>query len=216
MILKLCRQRLSIEEKVYWGNMELRVFDIKIGITKLGPGVRFGIWTQGCPRRCSGCMSPNSQALDQGYLVDVDTLSKQIADSGLTELTISGGEPFLQAEELIALIDKVREAVDLGVIIYTGYTIEELNSSENAYHKQLLNKSDLIIDGAYVESLNDGKNLRGSSNQRAIPLTDRYRDFSKEFGTKPAEVEFFFQEERISMIGVPSRETLERFKQISF
>lgn len=196
--------------------MELRVFDIKTGITKLGPGLRFGIWTQGCPRRCSGCMSPNSQALNQGYLVDVEALSKQIVDSGRTELTISGGEPFLQAKQLIALIDKVRETVDLGVIIYTGYTIDELNSSENIYYKKLLKKSDLIVDGEYVESLNDGKNLRGSSNQRAIPLTDRYRDFSKEFGAKPAEVEFFFQEEKISMVGVPSQEILERFKNISF
>lgn len=196
--------------------MELRVFDIKTGITKLGPGVRFGIWTQGCPRRCSGCMSPNSQAMDQGYLVDIDALSKQIVDSGRTELTISGGEPFLQARQLTALIDKVRENVDLGVIIYTGYTIDELNASENTYYKKLLDMSDLIIDGAYVESLNDGKNLRGSSNQRAIPLTDRYREFSKELGTRPAEVEFFFQEEKISMVGVPSREILERFKKTSF
>lgn len=196
--------------------MELRVFDIKTGITKLGPGVRFGIWTQGCPRRCPGCMSPNSHALDKGYLVDVDTLSKQIIHSGRTELTISGGEPFLQAEQLTALIDKIRAEVDLGVIIYTGYTIEELNFSENSYHKILLSKSDLIIDGAYVESLNDGRNLRGSSNQRAIPLTDRYRDFSKELGTKPAEVEFFFQEEKICMVGVPSPEILGRFKTISF
>lgn len=196
--------------------MELRVFDIKTGITKLGPGVRFGIWTQGCHRRCPGCMSPNSQALDQGYLVDVDALSRQIVHSGRTGLTISGGEPFLQAEQLTALIDQVRKEVDLGVIIYTGYTIEELNSSENVYQKRLLNKSDLIIDGAYVEALNDGKNLRGSSNQRAILLTDRYRDFLKEFGTKPAEVEFFFQEEKITMVGVPSPELLEKFKTISF
>ena len=161
-------------------------------------------------------MSPNSQALDQGYLVDVDTLSRQIVHSGRTGLTISGGEPFLQAEQLTALIDQVRKEVDLGVIIYTGYTIEELNSSENVYQKRLLNKSDLIIDGAYVEALNDGKNLRGSSNQRAILLTDRYRDFLKEFGTKPAEVEFFFQEEKITMVGVPSPELLEKFKTISF
>lgn len=196
--------------------MNLRVFDIKTGITKLGPGVRFGIWTQGCQRRCPGCMSPNSQALDQGYFVDVDTLANQIVHSGRTELTISGGEPFLQAEQLAVLIEKVREEIDLGVIIYTGYTIEELTSSDNKYQKMLLDKCDLIIDGAYVEALNDGKNLRGSSNQRAIPLNNRYRDFSKELGTKPAEVEFFFQEERLSMVGVPSPEILERFKNISF
>lgn len=196
--------------------MDLRVFDIKHGITKLGPGMRFGIWTQGCPRRCPGCMSPNSQPLDQGYVVDVNALADEIINSGRTELTISGGEPFIQAEALASIIEKVRETRELGVIIYTGYTFEEILSNENKFCKNLLNQCDLLVDGAYEEMLNDGKNLRGSSNQRAIVLTDRYKDFIKEFGSRPAEVEFFFEEEKICMVGVPSSEILEKFKNIEF
>jgi anaerobic ribonucleoside-triphosphate reductase activating protein len=161
-------------------------------------------------------MSPDSQSLDGGYLADTDTLARQIIKSGRTELTISGGEPFIQAEPLVAIIDKVRETMDLGVIIYTGYTLEEIVTHENQYYRQLLDRCDLLVDGAYEESLHDGKNLRGSSNQRAIPFTDRYKAFSKEFGTKPAEVEFFFQEDKISMVGIPSSEILERFKNTAF
>ena len=81
---------------------------------------------------------------------------------------------------------------------------------------ELLQLCDLIIDGAYEETLNDGKNLRGSSNQKAILLTDKYIDFAKEIGTKPAEIEFFVRENRISMVGVPTREILQRMKNTSF
>lgn len=193
--------------------MTIRVFDIIDGITKLGPGVRFGIWTQGCLRKCAGCMTPGSQPLDGGYLVDVDSLVNTIKQSGKTELTISGGEPFLQTDALSELLIKLRKDIDIGVIVYTGFTYEEIRLN-NGYSK-LLDQCDLIIDGAYEESLNDGKNLRGSSNQKAVLLSDRYRDFIKEFGAKPAEVEFFVYEDKISMVGVPSREILEKIKKYS-
>lgn len=196
--------------------MELRVFDIIDGITKLGPGIRFGIWTQGCPRRCPGCMTSNSQPLDGGYLVGVDELVKRIQKSQRTELTISGGEPFLQAKALVELITKLRSHNEIGVIVYTGYTYDELQNSKDDSYMELLQLCDLIIDGAYEETLNDGKNLRGSSNQKAILLTDKYIDFAKEIGTKPAEIEFFVREDRISMVGVPTREILERMKNTSF
>ena len=196
--------------------MNIRLYDIKDGITKLGPGLRFGIWTQGCTRHCHGCMTPDSQPLDKGYLMSVEDLAAKIVSSGRTEITISGGEPFLQAKQLTKLIDIIQKEIDLGVIIYTGFTHEELMQSNNDEFLKLLDKCDLLVDGAYDESLNDGKNLRGSSNQRAIPLTERYKEFSAEYGTKPAEVEFFFQEEKVSMVGVPSAEVLERFKNTIF
>ena len=196
--------------------MELRVFDIIDGITKLGPGVRFGIWTQGCPRRCVGCMTPKSQPLDDGYLVNVDALVDRIQKAKRTELTISGGEPFLQAKALVELITKLKSYNEIGVIVYTGYTYEELTASKNDSYRELLRLCDLIIDGAYDETLYDGKNLRGSSNQRAIALTDKYADFAKEIGTRPAEIEFFVQEDRISMVGVPSHEILEKMKNTLF
>lgn len=196
--------------------MNIRVFDIIDGVTKLGPGIRFCIWTQGCPRRCTGCMTPESQPLDGGYLIDVDSLVDRIKQLRRTELTISGGEPFLQAAALTELIVKLRKDIDLGVIIYTGYTYEEIMSGSNYEYKVLSDQCDLIIDGPYEALLNDGKNLRGSSNQKAILITNRYKDFIKEFGEKPAEVEFFVREDRISMVGVPSHEVLENMKNIMF
>ena len=196
--------------------MEIRLHDMQDGVTKLGEGIRFVIWTQGCLRRCSGCMTPDSQPLDKGYSIEVEDLADTIVKSGRKGLTISGGEPFLQAGALSTLISCIRKKEDIGVIIYTGYTIEEIKESKDKEFEQLLNMCDLLIDGAYIEQWNDGKNLRGSWNQRTIPLTKRYMDYVSEYGSRSAEVEFFFQEDKISMVGIPTKKILERFKKMKF
>ena len=196
--------------------MELRVYDVQDCVTALGPGVRFAVWTQGCLRRCPGCRSPQSRPLDGGTLVDTRELAARIAESGREGVTISGGEPFLQAAALCEMIELARAERDVGVIVYTGCTLEELQASDDEAVHRLLSLCDLLIDGAYVEALNDGKNWRGSSNQRAIPLTQRYRAQAAEYGAKPASVEFFFGEEGVRMVGVPSRELLERFRNMKF
>jgi len=194
--------------------MNIRLHAIRDGVSKLGPGIRFVVWTQGCPRQCPGCMTPESQPLDLGYEMEVESLAKKIILSERNGLTISGGEPFLQAEALTELIRQLKKKCDIGVIIYTGYTIEELRSSRDENYNNLIGECDLIIDGIYIESLNDGKNGRGSSNQRAIAITDRYVDYVSKFGTKDTEIEFFFSESSISMVGIPSQSMLERFKKV--
>ena len=94
----------------------------------LGPYRRFAIWTQGCPRKCPGCMSPESRDLEAGESLNINDLAQQIMATprDIEGLTISGGEPFLQAGALAALIKQVRRSRDLGVITYTGYLLDEL------------------------------------------------------------------------------------------
>lgn len=193
--------------------MEIRLHDEQDGVGKLGPGIRYAVWTQGCMRRCPGCMSPESRNMSGGRMIDVEELAGRIIRSGREGITISGGEPFLQPAALSSLIDLVREKKDIGVIVYTGYTIEELERSEDRDIHDLLKRIDLLVDGEYIEELNDGKNLRGSSNQRAIPLSGRYLKEAERYGEKPAEVEFFMREETICMVGIPSKTLLERFKK---
>ncbi len=192
--------------------MTIRVYNYQDGVTKLGPGTRFVLWTQGCERRCKGCMTPMSQDRDSGRVMKVCELANIIIQSGRSGLTISGGEPFLQAEALYELVNLVRAKRDIGIIVYTGYTLEEIQNSEDSYMCNLLGEIDLLIDGPYIEELNDGMNLRGSSNQRVIALTDRYKLDVDKYGSKKAEVELFLKEDRVVMVGVPDSNTLNRFK----
>lgn len=192
--------------------MSIRIHNYQDGVTKLGPGTRFVIWTQGCVRSCKGCMTPVSQDINGGRLIDTEQLAELVLESKREGLTISGGEPFLQAQELCRLIDLIRRKADIGVIIYTGYTYEELANSNDEDRKRLLEMADLLVDGPYIDELNDGKNLRGSSNQRAIALTDRYKESVELYGSKKAEVEFFVKENKVVLVGVPEKELLSRFK----
>lgn len=145
-------------------------------------------------------------------IISVFDLADIIIQSGRDGLTISGGEPFLQAQALYELVNLIRAKRDIGIIVYTGYTLDEILQSKDLYMCRFLEQIDLLIDGPYIEELNDGMNLRGSSNQRAIALTARYESDVDGYGSKKAEVEFFMKEDKVLMVGVPDSNTLNRFK----
>ena len=99
-----------------------------------GPGIRFTIFTQGCPHNCKGCHNPQTHDFNGGELVDTaELLEKAKANPLLDGVTFSGGEPFCQAEAL-AELGKELKAAGLNIITYTGYTFEHLyeHRAENA------------------------------------------------------------------------------------
>lgn len=138
-----------------------------------GPGIRFTIFVQGCPHRCPGCHNPQTHDFLGGYDDDTDSLFERIIKNPLLDgATFSGGEPFCQARPLAELAVRLR-AAGLGVMSYSGFTVEELireASSENAY-MELLNSIDYLVDGRFVESLKSYEcRFRGSTNQRIIDV----------------------------------------------
>ena len=168
----------------------------------LGPGTRYGLWVQGCNKNCAGCIAKDAHDMQQGTKINMDALALEIAFSNAEGITISGGEPFLQAEELATLLEKIKKKRNMGVIVYTGYTYEELLQKPDA--KNLLSKIDLLIDGPYIKELDDGKSLRGSANQRVLPLTDRYHEYLKDYGVGGRKQEIFSHGIFIHEIGIPS------------
>ena len=91
-----------------------------------GPGIRMVLWTQGCPHHCEGCHNPQTHDSQKGTKFSIDALISQIQNEPLQSgLTLSGGEPFLQSEELIP-IAKAAKAKGLSLWAYSGYTFEEL------------------------------------------------------------------------------------------
>lgn len=184
--------------------MDIRLYMTHPVTEALGPFKRFALWVQGCKKRCKGCISPDAQSMDGGTVVEVEDLANEIvATSQIEGITISGGEPLLQQEALCELIDQIRMKRDLGVIVYTGMLYSEIKDT------LLAQRCDLIIDGEYIESQNDDKSLRGSSNQHAICVTDRYSQYvQQQFGTAGRKVEFVFKNRQVDMIGIPPRKTL--------
>ena len=150
--------------------MELRIAGTVNDSIVDGPGIRFTIFTQGCPHNCKGCHNPQTHAFDGGELTDTDVLLEKIKSNPLLDgVTFSGGDPFCQAVPLAYLGRQIKE-LGLNIVTYTGYDFEELykNRGHNGWG-ELLEVTDILIDGKFVEELRDWNiKFRGSSNQRYI------------------------------------------------
>lgn len=136
-----------------------------------GPGLRFTVFTQGCPHHCPGCHNPDTHAPAGGREVTVAELARQIMANPLTDgLTLSGGEPFLQAEDCAALARLARER-GLNVWTYTGYTYERLLEGDLPGALALLEQTDVLVDGPFLLAEKSYEALfRGSANQRLIDV----------------------------------------------
>jgi len=144
-----------------------------------GPGCRAVIWVQGCLRECPGCFNPESWSFEIKELISVDVLARQILDNANHEgVTFSGGEPFWQAPALTALARKVK-AAGLNVMAFTGFTLEQLQDEyAPAGAAELLEQLDILIDGAFVESLaiHSPDSPVSSKNQRVHVFNPVFQD----------------------------------------
>ncbi|NET11018.1 MAG: radical SAM protein [Merismopedia sp. SIO2A8] len=155
----------------------LRIFRRQSPVSVLGPGQRAVIWAQGCTFACSGCLVPESWPQAGGESLAISELAHWVLEQPNIEgITLSGGEPMLQAEALLRLIHQVRQSRDLGIVCYTGYRWEYLQQRGTPAQQALLHHIDLLIDGPYQASCHGDLLWRGSSNQRLMLLTSRYRD----------------------------------------
>lgn len=138
-----------------------------------GPGWRFVVFAQGCPHHCEGCHNPQTHDYDGGYMSDTDKILTEIKkDPLLKGITLSGGDPFEQAESFAVLANEVHK-LGLDVVTYTGYTFEQLYKgiAKNEGWRHLLEETDILIDGKFElskKSLNC--KFRGSTNQRVIDI----------------------------------------------
>jgi anaerobic ribonucleoside-triphosphate reductase activating protein len=162
-------------------------------------------------------MSDASRDLQGGRLVRIDDVYRSIAAlTDIEGLTVSGGEPFLQIDALYELLQRFRENTSLGLILYTGYYLAELREMGNAKVDEILSSfTDILIDGPYIDELNDGKSLRGSKNQTVHFLTGRYRDAAALYDSSARNVEMQVTDKEMFFIGIPDRKTLSSWKKIS-
>lgn len=138
-----------------------------------GPGFRFAIFCQGCPHHCPECHNPDTWDFEGGKDTSFERILEEIDKNPLLAgVTFSGGEPFCQAEAFAALAEEIRKR-NLDIVTFTGYTYEELlEMSENDHAvKDLLEKTDLLIDGPFIKAEKDlTLQFRGSRNQRIIDM----------------------------------------------
>ena len=154
---------LSIDKIKISGIVEESIVD--------GPGIRMTVFTQGCAHGCEGCHNPQTHDYNGGQYMSIDEiLGLAKRNPMLDGITISGGEPFDQAEAC-AHLAQVAKAMGLNIVVYTGYTYEALIQMQSC--KALLEQTDILIDGKFeIDKIDLKLQFRGSSNQRILYLKD--------------------------------------------
>ena len=159
---------------------------------------------------CNGCISPDLQTT-HGTMINNRKLSQliiQVAKKGLCSgLTISGGDPFEQPEDLLEILQLTRDTFD-NILVYTGYTLEEIqNGCAGDSGIECLQFIDVLIDGRYIKKLNTRDCvLRGSSNQIIHYLNGGKKALFVEYMKKGRIIESFVHYGKTIITGILNEE----------
>lgn len=139
-----------------------------------GEGIRYVIFTQGCPHHCPGCHNPQTHPFGGGKLVLMEDILDDISKrkDWIDGITLSGGEPFCQIYQCALIAEKAHE-IGLSVWCYTGYLFEDLYGQG----ADLLKHIDVLVDGPFVQAEKSLElDFRGSRNQRVIDIPESLKE----------------------------------------
>lgn len=132
-----------------------------------GPGKRGVVWVQGCNRHCDGCFNQDAQPFNGNKELSSAGILNEFDLKTIEGITVSGGEPFEQADELKQLLKAAKQR-NLNTMAYSGYTYKELYAA----HKDVLEFCDYLVDGPYEKEKPSKCRWAGSGNQRFLKLKD--------------------------------------------
>lgn len=180
-------------------------------VTALGPGQRIALWVSGCEHHCPRCANPELWKRRPGQKIPVEKLQfflKQMCTEKKVEgLTITGGEPFDQAEALLTLLDGVSNLFP-DILIYSGYKEEELKKMP--VRRELLSRVDVLIDGPYIDALNKPSIvLRGSENQKICYQNPAVKEKYEAYLRQGRQIQNFVYDYKIISVGIHSNPVAE-------
>lgn len=157
--------------------MNGRIHSLETFGTLDGPGIRFVLFMQGCALQCQFCHNPDTWDTTAGRTVTVDEVLKQIEPylkyyelSG-GGITVSGGEPTLQAPFVAELFRQVKRRWNLHT------ALDSSGFCEPSHAKELLEVTDLVL-----------LDFKEMNNERHIALTSQPNERIHRFARHLAEI----------------------------
>ncbi len=173
-------------------------------VVTLGPGRRLGIWLQGCSIHCKGCIAPENQPFDEKFSVPLEILIDEItpALNEASGITISGGEPFDQADILIDLLTEINQRGIDDILLYSGYDKEKILSQ----YPQISGLIAALIDGQFIEGAATDAVWKGSDNQTLTIFNEKYREKYENWSAlKKRDFQLIKNETGYYLIGIPNQ-----------
>ena len=191
--------------------MTLRISRIAAPITVLGPGRRVAVWVQGCTLACPGCASVDTWSAGGGREMTVQGATAEVlrlVDAyDLDGVTISGGEPFQQADPVADLLAAVRAArADLDVVLFTGYDAAVARRRS----VRLARLVDILVAGRYDRTQPSNRPLLASANQ-TIVASDR--GAARLHAVSAARIQVAADDGDLFVVGLPQPGDLDRLYQ---
>ena len=163
-----------------------------------GPGIRYIVFMQGCPLRCSYCHNPDTWEVNSGkeYTTD-EVVAKIISCRNYLRnggVTLSGGEPLLQGKFTLELLQKLK-AENFHTAIDTAGSLPLASTQE------IINTSDMLL--LDIKALDDqlAISLTGKSNKNTLQTLDYCEEINKRVWIRHVLVpNLTFKEESISSL----------------
>lgn len=144
-----------------------------------GPGIRFVVFTQGCPLRCQYCHNPDTWKYETDNLMSADEILRQY--EGVKEfctggITVTGGEPLVQTEFVTELFKKaqakgVHTALDTSGLLFTPQNKEKID--------ELLKYTSLVLlDIKHIDD-EEHKKLTKHSNKNILEFAKYLSSINK-------------------------------------
>lgn len=144
------------------------VLDIRHDSVVDGPGLRSVVFFAGCRHRCPGCHNPDSWHRTNGEERSVTAIIDALLQNPLSDVTLSGGEPFEQPTAA-GMIAEACQKAGKDVWVFTGWTLEALQDMDDPAIDHLLANTGTLVDGRYQKDRPDtSPAFRGSTNQRIL------------------------------------------------
>lgn len=152
-------------------------------------------------------MATHFQARDSPFAENIspDDLARDIRLSGAAGVSISGGEPFEQAEELHALLKLLAQAGIEDIIIYSGATLEDLCRQ----YPWITVLASCLIDGAFMRNMPTWDGWRGSANQR-VSIFRHQSLYENWLRTPKGQLQLARHGDNTFMLGIPRIEDAEK------
>lgn len=167
-----------------------------------GPGIRFVVFTQGCPLRCQYCHNPDTWNLDENQLMSADDILKEY--EGVKEfcgggITVTGGEPMLQMEFVTELFKKATEK-GIHTAIDTSGLLFNINNTEKV--DELLKYTSLVLlDIKHIDN-DEHKKLTMHSNEKILEFAKYLSDIKKPMWVRHVVVpQITYKEEYLTKLG---------------
>jgi anaerobic ribonucleoside-triphosphate reductase activating protein len=151
-----------------------------------------------------------------GRLVPLEELIAHIqqaaAEQAIEGITLLGGEPLAHAAGAAALARACWDMV-LSVMVFSGYTLEQIRAMPDPAAGDLIDHTDILVDGPYLRELPETRRRWiGSSNQKIHFLTARYQP-EDPCWRLPNTLELRWDGQELTVNGFPAREAAGLWKR---